>query len=148
MNATKKRTAPNDLYIEDKVQNKTRGVLKKAECKQIVEFLYNDSDSKQIFSRICENLNPREKIRFCEFEQLVLNFQQEAREKTLSLLTEKFRVVDTNSDGVITAAQFNELLGLLEIKATFAEVSKIQGLTLSDTVNLISKNILSKSHSV
>ena len=144
--ATKKKPAPNDLYIEDKVQNKIRGVIKKVECKQIVEFLYNETDSRILFSKVCENLNPRDKIRFCEFEQLVLNFQQEAREKTLSLLTEKFKVVDTNSDGIVTPAQFTELLNLLEIKASFPEVSKIPGLTLSDIVSLLSKNILSKSH--
>lgn len=143
--ATKKKPAPNDLYIEDKITNKIRGFISRSECQYVVEYLYNQQDAKIIFERICKKLNPRSKIKFTEFEQMVLNFQQQAREKALTEFSEKFRAVDTDCDGVITAKEFGELLGLLEIQSVFNEVQQMPGLTLSDSVHILSKEILSKS---
>lgn len=145
MMATKKNPAPNDLSIEDKVANKLKGYIKKSECKYIVDFLYNEKDSKCIFERITKKLNPRDKIKFSDFEQMVLNFQQQAREKALGEFSEKFRVVDTDCDGIISPKEFTELLSLLDIQSVFSEVQKLSGLTLSDSVHILSKEILSKS---
>ena len=139
----KKYTNKSIIQIEDKIQKKIRGFLKKSECKEITNFLYNDIDYNEIFYIVCNDMNSKDRINFRVFEQLLLNFQQKKRENMLKDTVEKFKAVDSDHDGVINLKQFKELLVLLEIEENYASVLEgIQQLTVSDCVFILSKELV------
>lgn len=133
----------NIISIDDKVQQKVRGWVKKQEIREIVSFLYNEKDAKEVSGIIANALDSKGRMKYHEFQQVVLGFQQKLREKILSKLIGSFKLIDSDQDGIISSAQFLELLSLLEIKQKDLSLLETPAeLTISDCVMMLSKDLI------
>lgn len=141
-----KKPALNNLQIEDKIQNKLRGFLKKNQCREILCNLYGENDFKNLYATVCNALNPRDKIKFIEFEQLVLGYQQKIREKDLADYVDRFKSVDHDNDGVINLQQFKELVVLIQTGVNYNDAIRgMTSFTLSDCIGVMGKDLIKKA---
>lgn len=134
------------LQAEEKVKKKIRSYLKKSECEEIVNFFYGKKEFDELFGQVVLLVDGNERISYKAFEQLVLTYQQRTREQLVRGVVERFKLVDTDRDGVITLAEFKSLLSLLELTENYSQVlSGVTKLTLSDCILLFSKDLLLKA---
>ena len=92
-----------------------------------------------------------EKLTYCDFQKIVLDFQLQEHEKFLAKFTALFKEVDYDNNGSINESEFRDLLSSMKVLETEEEVLFLlqavdpynnQRLTFSEVVHLFSSHLV------
>lgn len=92
-----------------------------------------------------------EKLTYHDFQKTILDFQLMEHEKFLYKFTQKFKLVDIDSNGIIDEAEFRELVELMAVIEREEEVDYLlqmvdpynnQKMTFSEVVHLFSSHMV------
>ena len=111
--------------IKELVVAKTAGDLDEEEWKSIVNYMYNPSDSQYLFTLLADHAERNQprlsknqvkaSLSYSTFVNLLLEFQVTGHDQLLEPFREKFKMIDVERSGTLSAKQFSELLAMLNI---------------------------------
>mmetsp|Transcript_7098 Transcript_7098/g.12989 ORF Transcript_7098/g.12989 Transcript_7098/m.12989 type:complete len:521 (+) Transcript_7098:33-1595(+) len=147
-----------EAQVKGTLHEKLGGDLFEEDWVNVLRYMYNENDVEYLHGLLTElkNSKPLPKRRkredpvvepelsFGEFLKVVLDFQLIGHSQFLGPFREKFRQVDADGDGVITEAQFAELISLCNLDEFSSRLLEqidpfeLGQFTFSDCIGLLS----------
>lgn len=140
------------------LHEKLSGNLSEEDWVAVVRYMYNENDAEYLLGLLTDLKNSKPlpvrrkrdeiivepELSFAEFLKIVLDFQLTGHSQFLGPFREKFRQVDADGDGVITEAQFADLICLCNLQEhsrrliELIDPFELGQFTMSECVGLLS----------
>lgn len=127
--------------INQIMETKFSGYIGDDECKEILEYIYNDEDYKQILEKLNDHFEDENqtiknqgrltreeltqieqskirKIKYSIFEKIILDFQLKSHHNFQMKFIGLFRMYDQNNYGHISELQFNDMMNKVDPECT------------------------------